>query len=264
MDTVILRIKSNFGFPQVSRETRSRAQVLAKLVAKEILKELKIKKLSTASGFAISSGEYVALEIRSDELANLLLGQSLLDSEKDRLQTVNIASIKVLSDLRNPVADTKFGRLLEKSLSSTERDLDVEVEVGGEAKSVCFSKNEPQIESNATEVGIFLVDSVSQTKARCVLLHCLDESEIAATFDISGSVKSQIETARMKSLYASLSGASVFVGKVRSKKSFVIKECLEFFDEKSYAKIRSGEDFHSYFTVVKNESGSLNLLINDE
>lgn len=260
MDAVILRIKSNFGFPQVSRETRSRAQVLAKLVAKEILKELKIKKLSTASGFAISSGEYVALEIRSDELANLLLGQSLLDSEKDRLQTVNIASIKVLSDLRNPVADTKFGRLLEKSLSSTERDLDVEVEVGGEAKSVCFSKNEPQIESKANEKGIFFLDSIFQSKAKCELICCKTQNEVTATFDISGDVRSQLESGRMKSPYVELSGVSVYIGGARKKNSFVIKECLKFFDEKEYAEIRRSDNFYSYFSVHKQDSRPLDLI----
>ena len=259
MNKIILSVKSNFGGQRVTSESDNKARDLSERVAKQILKELKLEKASTASGFLISGGDSVLLEIRAEEIARLLLGSTLFDSESDRMQAVDAASFKVLEDLKRPIADTKFGRALKRTLSSTERDIDVEIEVDGEVKSVCFSKNEPQLESKANEKGIFLIDSIFKTKAKCELICCKTRNELTATFDISGEVRSQLEARSKQSAYVELAGASIVVGDIRKKNSFVIKECLKFFDEKEYAEIRHSEDFHSYFSIDKRDSRPLNL-----
>ena len=201
----------------------------------------------------------VSLEIKNNALSKLLLSESLIDTDEDRTQRIETVTNHVLSCLHGNLSETPFGRLLRKKLSSAGRDFSIDIEIDGELKSILFPKIEYVEVNKAIEKGIFLIDWISKTKPKCVLICCKSRSEIDATLGMEGDSRAKLELGFKKYRYAQISGTSIFDGRKRRKDSFVVKECVSLFSETEYAEISSSKKLHEYFSVYDERGNSLDL-----
>jgi hypothetical protein len=230
-----------------------------KQVAKKILKDLNLSSYPTAAAFSIHGDGELGLEVRRFELAKILEGAGLLDSEGDRLQYVDVAVQSSLNELRYPLMDSLLGRGIKKLLSRGDRDVEVNLEILGDKCTINIPASVPAVESRVNERGLYIIDSVSKTKSRCALICCKSWAEISATFDPRGELRGELDRARTGSRYVELAGVSIYFEGKRKSNSFAIKSCLNSFDEKEYLELKLKGNLEDYFSVEELHSKPLPL-----
>ena len=261
MNRIILIINFHAIGDEAPVMGRDIAHGLAREVAKQILKELDLSKYSTAAAFSINFGDSVSLEIKDKELSNLLLENSLFEIYEDSKSAIDTALFKVFGLLKGANNSTAFGRSLIKALSSTTRDINIGVQIDNKDYLICLPKIDPALESNADEVGFFVIESVFETKFKAHLICCKTRKELVATFD-DERIRLELKKGNMQFSYVELFGTSVYIGG-KKKNSFVIKKCLRFFSDDEFAKIRADMEYINYFSENEINNESLELLVTD-
>ena len=240
MDKIILKIHKNLG--------RAAAYKFVEIVASSILEKLKLEKtVPIAAAFKFYSGETIDLEIRTQEIAELIVENRLAFSDREQEKLIDLTAQQLLSDLYSPIETTKLGKALFKSLSSAESEGKVTVEFLGDAFEIVIPKREPAQLSAYKIEGVYVIQVFRRTGDKCTLICTKQQRPMEAVMNCGEEARDMLLNCFSSKQYVHLRGVASMERNKIKKDSFVITECLDTFSDQQLDELIQTNKFDDLF-----------------
>lgn len=239
MDRIILKIESGLSL--------DKAHTLAEIVAKSILNQLKLKKISLMAGFKLWPSEPTVLEVRRSDLALLLPDDGLPFSRHEKLKLIDAAINNTLSDLHIPLQSSRLGTNIINRVGSPERERQVLLDCMGSRVVLVIPKQKMAELSDRKARGIFAINTLDRSFTRCELICMKSNMRTHADIKCGSDQKDQLSQSFINRRYVYLSGAAIYIGDKIKKDSFVVEQCLGAFNDADIHQLIQTNQFERYF-----------------